>query len=339
MSVSIQNSPGVPDLGGHCIICGLVRGNLTAVEPNLVICITPILTSVGNRGCTAICPPGHDCEKPLVNGIVELTGKQPAVRVEVLDNDKEGKVQQLNKDIELDATKCTTSQPCIEQTSDGTQMSVSFEFGPVRCEGLTTVTGAPPPTTSKAPSLPANWPPAASDTTYTLSHQATNNTARDQDQGLPAMDPTKSADEQNPWTERFTLSKPTPRGGFVVQRIYVSVTGQQSLLFWEVFEIKANSSYSDADTWKANSMALGCQGSMGVVAVATYYDGMTEAWVNEHFSKGGADSPVDSDVSWYTYDAGIVSQLATTLFRPTNAVNRFWTMDYNYGEVIPLPKR
>jgi hypothetical protein len=30
-SVGIQNSPGVPDTGGHCIICGLLTGNLKAV--------------------------------------------------------------------------------------------------------------------------------------------------------------------------------------------------------------------------------------------------------------------------------------------------------------------
>jgi hypothetical protein len=69
-SVSIRNSPGVPDLGGHCIICGLVTGNLKAVEPNLVICVTPTGTREGHRQCTSICPPGHDCKKNRSVGVL-----------------------------------------------------------------------------------------------------------------------------------------------------------------------------------------------------------------------------------------------------------------------------
>jgi hypothetical protein len=129
-SVSIQNSPAVPDTGGHCIICGLLRGSLTAVEPNLVICVTPTGATGGRRTCTDICPPGHDCKKELGDG-VQLNGANPSVHVEVLDNDKEGKIQQLAAFDERDARQCTTSQPCKVDDADDQAAGtlVSFEFG------------------------------------------------------------------------------------------------------------------------------------------------------------------------------------------------------------------
>lgn len=129
-SVSIQNSPGVPDTGGHCIICGLVTGNLTAVEPNLVICVTATGTTGGRRTCTAICPHGHDCKQRLGGG-VRLNGANPSVHVEVLDNDKQGKIQQLAAFDEKDATQCTTAQPCKVNDADDQAAGtlVSFEFG------------------------------------------------------------------------------------------------------------------------------------------------------------------------------------------------------------------
>src|SRR5581483_7972430 len=64
-AVTIQNSPGVPDTGGHCIICGLLTGNLAAVEPHLVICVTPSGRTDAARSCTGVCNPGHDCHAPL----------------------------------------------------------------------------------------------------------------------------------------------------------------------------------------------------------------------------------------------------------------------------------
>ncbi len=129
-AVSIQNSPGVPDTGGHCILCGLVTGNFTAVEPNLVICVTPTGTTGGRRACTDICPPGHDCKKELGEG-VRLNGASPSVHVEVLDNDKDGKIQQLAAFDEMDATQCTTAQPCKVDDADDQAAGtlVSFEFG------------------------------------------------------------------------------------------------------------------------------------------------------------------------------------------------------------------
>jgi hypothetical protein len=129
-SVSIQNSPGVPDTGGHCIICGLVTGNLTAVEPNLVICVTPSGRTGAARSCTGICNPGHDCHAPLDSQVM-LPASSHAVHVEVLDNDKEGKVTPLAAFDEMDATQCTAAQPCKVDDADDQAAGtlVSFEFG------------------------------------------------------------------------------------------------------------------------------------------------------------------------------------------------------------------
>ena len=159
-SVWIQNSPGVPDLGGHCIICGLIEGNLTAVEPNLMICVTPTGRTGASRACTDICPPGHDCKKPLGEDGVVLLGTSKAVHVEVLDNDKKGKTQKLAAFDESDATQCTTAQPCKVDDADDQAAGtlVSFEFGvngctvPASSSGLTTstmtVSGSLPTVTS-----------------------------------------------------------------------------------------------------------------------------------------------------------------------------------------------
>jgi hypothetical protein len=134
-SVSIKNSPGVPDIGGHSIILGILRGSLTAVEPNLFLCVTP---TGGRKTCTGVCPPGHDCTKPLGNGI-RINGAKPSVHVEVLDNDKQGHVTSLGAADIPDATMCIQSQPCTHTFPDptspdpanGTNSTFYFEFGPV----------------------------------------------------------------------------------------------------------------------------------------------------------------------------------------------------------------
>jgi hypothetical protein len=127
-SVWIQNAPSVPDTGGHSILGGILRGNLSAVEPNLVICVTPTGTSGGRRTCTDICPPGHYCQKEFGGG-VRLNGAHPSVHVEVLDNDKQGKISQLAAFDESDARKCLPDQPCMVNTAESIPMSVSFGFG------------------------------------------------------------------------------------------------------------------------------------------------------------------------------------------------------------------
>lgn len=129
-TVWIQNSPGVPDVGGHCIICGLVRGSLTAVEPNLFICLTPIGATAPKRVCSPVCPPGHDCKQGFSGG-VQLNGAQPAVHVEVLDNDGEGTIRPLATFDEKDASQCTATQPCKVDDADDQAAGtlVSFEFG------------------------------------------------------------------------------------------------------------------------------------------------------------------------------------------------------------------
>jgi hypothetical protein len=186
-SISIQNSPGVPDLGGHSILGGVLRGSLTAVEPNLFLCVTP---AGGRRTCTAVCQPGHDCTQPLGAGI-RINGANPSVRVEVMDNDKQGHITSLGVADVADPTKCTQSlalqsqspapPSCVhtfpDQTSPdpahGTDSTFYFDFEPVGCSVRTspssltrstmTVSGSLPTYTSAfaavvaqpAPSLPA----------------------------------------------------------------------------------------------------------------------------------------------------------------------------------------
>ena len=170
-SVSIQNSPGVPDTGGHCILCGLVTGNLTAVEPNLVICVTPTGTTGGRRTCTAICPHGHDCKQRLGGG-VRLNGAKPSVHVEVLDNDKQGKIQQLAAFDEKDATQCTTAQPCKVNDADDQAAGtlVSFEFGnPEGCVTSASGREAGPVLVASAMILPGSLPAQTSTSSAQLS--------------------------------------------------------------------------------------------------------------------------------------------------------------------------
>jgi hypothetical protein len=57
-TVSIYDSPAVPDLRGHSILGGMLRGNFTAILPNLAVCVS----TPGHRdACTPICKPGHAC--------------------------------------------------------------------------------------------------------------------------------------------------------------------------------------------------------------------------------------------------------------------------------------
>jgi hypothetical protein len=115
-SVSIKNSPGVPDLGGHSILGGILRGSLTAVEPNLFLCVTP---TGGRKTCTDVCPPGHDCTQPLGEGI-RINGANRSVRVEVMDNDKQGHITSLGVADITDTTMYTESQPCTQNFPDST---------------------------------------------------------------------------------------------------------------------------------------------------------------------------------------------------------------------------
>jgi len=109
---------------------------LSAVEPNLVICLTPTGGSAGRRTCSDICSPGHNCKKVLGDG-VRINGTTSSVHVEVLDNDKDGKIQLLAAFDENDATQCTTAQPCKVNDADdqGAGTLVSFELANAAPEG------------------------------------------------------------------------------------------------------------------------------------------------------------------------------------------------------------
>jgi hypothetical protein len=175
-SVWIRNAPEVPDTGGHSILGGILRGNLSAVEPNLVICVTPAGTSGGRRTCTDICPPGHECQKDLR---VQLNGTNPSVHVEVLDDDKQGKIQQLGVFDESDARKCLPDQPCMENTPTGTPMSVSFGFGgPEGCAVPTSASGLGSTQVTPAAAVSGTVPAAASTpATATAPNSTTTNSS------------------------------------------------------------------------------------------------------------------------------------------------------------------
>ncbi len=83
--------PPVPDRGGNSVIVGLLHGSLTAIEPNVVVCVTPILpiqTAYEHETCSVPCKRGELCSgtafavRPILNGDI------PVARVSVLNADQ-----------------------------------------------------------------------------------------------------------------------------------------------------------------------------------------------------------------------------------------------------------
>ena len=110
-TVSVHNSPGVPDAGAHCIICGLATGNFTAIEPNLGICVVPDGVSGAKESCTTTCEPGHDCKHDF-NDPPRLKFPGPAVHVYIADvNRQTGQGTVLMDFDEPDALKCSIASP------------------------------------------------------------------------------------------------------------------------------------------------------------------------------------------------------------------------------------
>jgi hypothetical protein len=157
-----------------------VTGNFTAVEPNLVICVTPSGATGARRICTDVCPPGHDCKKPLGDGIW-TEGTNSSVRVEVFDNDKQGKITPLAAFTESNPTQCTAAQPCKVDDADdqGAGTLVSFVFVPGNaCEFPPAVSGPMQPTGG----------PAATYTASTLTLGSAHTTKPSSDKVQPTND-------------------------------------------------------------------------------------------------------------------------------------------------------
>ena len=86
-SVSIFDSPAVPDVGGHSIIGGKLTGKgLTAILPNLKICAWLKGTNPSRAVCNAVCKPGHHCLNEPFPGLgVILDPRTHAITVNLRD--------------------------------------------------------------------------------------------------------------------------------------------------------------------------------------------------------------------------------------------------------------
>jgi hypothetical protein len=113
-SVFIHDSPALADVGGHSILGGLLRGDLKAIQPNLMVCASP---SGGRsaRNCTQICPESHSCRQTFAGGGVPLTTDQNNVmqklHIVVFDVDRPGSEHNLYESDLVPAT-CAEATPC-----------------------------------------------------------------------------------------------------------------------------------------------------------------------------------------------------------------------------------
>lgn len=120
--VSVFDSPAVPDRGGNSVIGGLVRGlaemnldqALTAIEPNLEVCMRPMQASSQRLYCTLACPHGHSClNKPFTERPV-LDANKPIADVIVANVDQKTGAGHILANFTVEPTLCTMDQPCQE---------------------------------------------------------------------------------------------------------------------------------------------------------------------------------------------------------------------------------
>ena len=148
-SVSIYDSPAMPDSGGHSILGGLLTGNLTAILPDLRICAGPHGSAPNGMVCTAVCKPGHQCLDQPFPGGVSRDPRYPDMTVQVWDCTPRPAAPPCNmilatftKDIML----CNSNTHCKEPVTDtktfgqGAEIEISFQFR--SCS--TDFRGAPP---------------------------------------------------------------------------------------------------------------------------------------------------------------------------------------------------
>ena len=227
-SVSIKDSPGVPDTGGHSVIGGLLRGSLTAVEPNLILCVTP---AGGRRTCTGVCPPGHDCTQRLGGGI-RINGANPAVHLEVMDNDGQGHITSLGAADFADSTMCTQSQPCMHifpdptspDPANGTNSTIYFDFGTTanlaQPSGAGPATSTPASTTTAPARLPASTSTSGSSAAPKGCHGpylSIEDAMTKDSNGVDALNLTGDGDTEYGYIierDPSFLSKPTGAGGY-----------------------------------------------------------------------------------------------------------------------------
>jgi hypothetical protein len=109
-SVSIYDSPALPDVGGHSILGGLLTGKgFTAILPNLKVCAWPTGASSAARVCTEVCKPGHAClNQPFPGSGVTLGSRQSMLTVDVIDVDRPGSEHRIVT-FNINPAKCAAS--------------------------------------------------------------------------------------------------------------------------------------------------------------------------------------------------------------------------------------
>src|SRR5437870_3699172 len=86
-SISIYDSPAVPDVGNHSIIGWILTGKgLTAILPNLKVCVRPKGASRDSQVCTQVCKPGHQClNQPFSGRGLALDSSNRTLTVDIRD--------------------------------------------------------------------------------------------------------------------------------------------------------------------------------------------------------------------------------------------------------------
>ncbi len=138
-SVTIYDSPAVPDLGGHTIITPLVIGvltgkgltpALTAILPKLKVCVTPKGAGEDKRVCTEVCKPGHQC---LNQPFIGVSPHATTLTAEIFDVDRPGSEHNIvTKDINPANcnNQCEIKVPDEATYGKGAVVKIGFNLGP-----------------------------------------------------------------------------------------------------------------------------------------------------------------------------------------------------------------
>ena len=334
-TVSIHNSPGVPDRGSNCIICGIVRGNFTAVEPNLAICVQA--TGLGGAAnlCTDTCQQGHDCKIDF-NAAVRLKYPSPSVHITVWNIDvdplkaypnsngvpvEERNQAPIAEFDEPDATACTIASPCpVPNPAGGPPMTIGFDFGSIDCN-------------NSPYALPSTAPSG-----LTLFAAPTQGMLPDPGQ------PTISPNQHNPWREYFCLLQPSQKGGWVVQQMqYENSTHPQPSVFWETFVIVPGAQHSGYPDTFEYDFGPHQDGFMAVNAQAIFYEGLPNDFIRTHFFLNMPHDNLDIIQPSYqalsTTDPSAAKQLNQMVMAGTvkasNTLYRAWNLQFKDGHIVP----